>query len=135
MRLNNLFLLLISVTPFILALVFAYGPHDVTDRSESAILAVGLFGTVELITGLVLYGIWRLSTKGHRLVDPGLPDEWVEFAEVQSLRRIAVFGLSVLVGLALPLLAEFIWLGTILGRRWKPNPPPSSPPNRPGSST
>ena len=49
MVLNLYFLLLISVTPFILALVFAFGPHNFTDRRSSAIIAVGLFGGVEMV--------------------------------------------------------------------------------------
>jgi uncharacterized membrane protein len=129
MRLNTYFLLLISVTPFILALVFSYGPDSVFDRSTSAIVAVGLFGIVEAVTGLLLFAIWRHATRDRRLVDPDLPEAWVKGAESQSLRRIGIFAVSVLVGIALPLVGELIWLGTLFGRvaRRRPFPPADSP--------
>lgn len=137
MRLNTYFLLLISVTPFILALVFAYGPNTLFDRAPSAIIAVGLFGLVEAITGLLLFAIWRHATRNRHLVDPDLPEAWIRGAEGQSLRRIGIFGVSVLVGIALPLAGELIWLGTLFGRvaRRRPfspldAPPRSKPPSR-----
>lgn len=127
LRLNTLFLLLISIVPFTLALVFAFGPIYFLDRGISAEVSVAMFGTIEVGTGLVLFGIWRHATSGHLLVDPSLPPEWIGYAEQIVLIRVVVFGISVGLAFALPVVGELVWAGAILQRRYRRSPPRVAP--------
>ena len=117
LRLNTLFLLLISVTPFMLALVFAFGPTGLFSTATSARLAVALFSGVQVATGIVALAIWRQATGDHRLVDADLPAEWIRFAEVQGLWRIGIMAAALLVGLALPTFGQIVWFGALVNRR------------------
>lgn len=123
-RLNTVFLLTVSITPFMLAVVHVYGPTGLFDRSNSAILSVTLFGLVELLTGALLLLIWRHATRDFLLVDRSLPTEWVRFGEAQCIRRVLLFLVAVLAGFALPIAGELLWISPMVARRWRPVAPP-----------
>jgi len=123
-RINNLFLLEISVTPFLVGVLFEYGPSSAKGGSllsafgsqgATATEAVIIYGVTEVIAGLTLLAIWRHSTRGHRLVERSLPPEWIRVAEGDQLRLIGVFVVSIPIALVSPLLAEFVWIAMIFG--------------------
>ncbi len=113
--LNLMFLLLITITPFTLAIVFVYGPSGTLQTSDSARLAVALFSVVEGVTGLVMLAIWRHATYGRRLVDPALPDAWIRHSDDVSVRNTLIFFLAAGLALLLPIVAELVWALTLIG--------------------
>ncbi len=126
---NNMFLLLISVTPFILSVVHVYGPSGFTDMRTAAKISVALFAGIEGLTGLLLYRIWRHATVNRLLVDRNLPDAWIRYGERQSLRSIGIFAVSAVIGLLVPLVGELLWIvSPIIGRRARAFSPRSAPP-------
>jgi uncharacterized membrane protein len=134
MRLNNLFLLLISVTPFLLAIVFAYGPRSFFDLGLSSKVAVAIFSAVQVATGAVVMLIWRHASVGRRLVDADLPADLVAFVDRQAIARMAVMIIALAVALVIPLLGEVAWAGALVNR-WAIRPPALPPSGRPiGSS-
>lgn len=116
-RLNSLFLFFVSITPFTLAVVFQYGPHGFLDTSEPAKYSVMLFALFQVAAGFLLFAIWRHAIAGRKLVDPALPEVWIRETERASQIRIAWFVASIGVAAALPLVAEFVWLGPMIAQR------------------
>jgi uncharacterized membrane protein len=127
-RLNTLLLLVISISPFILAIMFNYGPSSILSTDTSAKIAVGLFAAVELVTGVVLLAIWRHATAEHRLVDPQLSPEWIRYAEQLTLRPILIFAVSLGIALVLPWFAQIAWIGVAFIRRSTPRAAPRAGP-------
>ncbi|MCI4354238.1 MAG: DUF1211 domain-containing protein [Thermoplasmata archaeon] len=117
MRLNNVFLLLISITPFLLALVFEFGPQSLFSEGFSAKLSVGLYSGAQVGTGLVFLAMWRHATTDRRLVDPQLPREWVDYVDQQGRGRVVVMAIAVVGAAILPVLGELLWIGVLLARR------------------
>ncbi len=109
-RLNSFFLLLISVTPFLVSLLFAYGVSGFGPGSLSSREAVALYGAAMAFGGCVLLGIWRHGTQGRRLVRPSLSDAWIRTTENGQLLTTATFAASVGVAFVSPLGAELIWI-------------------------
>ncbi|MGI0132321.1 MAG: TMEM175 family protein [Thermoplasmata archaeon] len=126
-RLNHLLLLLISITPFALAIVFEYGPLTPTDTAVSAKGAVALFGVLQTLTSLGFLGIWWHATRRRHLVDPDLPRAWIDHAERQSLFRVGIMAAAVGIALLLPFAGELAWGAVILQRR-ATRPPSLEPP-------
>jgi len=121
-RLNSLFLLVISVTPFLVSLLFAYGPGGFGAGTPSSRLAVSLYAAVQALGGCVLLVIWRHATSGRRLVAPSLSREWIGATEQIQLVTIGVFAASVVIALISPLAAELAWIVMIFGfsrRFWR----------------
>jgi len=117
-RLNNCFLLVIALTPFLVSVLYDYGPgSSLGPGTWSTELAVGLFATVQVIGGLLLLGIWRHSTRDHRLVEERLPKIWIRRTERGELFIIGVFAISVPVAFFVPAVAELIWIIAIVGSR------------------
>jgi uncharacterized membrane protein len=116
MRLNNFFLLCVSITPFTLALVFQYGPNGFLDTSWTSKEAVIIFSAVQVLTGVLLFSIWQHATGERRLVDPALPDIWIRETERASQLRIVWFLAAIGVALVLPQISEFMWLGPMINR-------------------
>jgi uncharacterized membrane protein len=118
-RMNNLFLLIIAVTPFLVGILYWYGPPNFSFEPGTLAVrfAVALFAVVQFLGGLLLLGIWRHSTRDHRLVEERLPQVWISRMETIELYTIVVFGLSILVALAVPSLAELVWIAAIVGLR------------------
>ena len=122
-RLNNLFLLVIAITPFLVALLLDYGPGKGTSV-ESTQLAVLLYSGVQALGGLDLLVIWRHSTRQRRLVEPDLPEEWVRGTERSQLGVVAVFLAAMPVVFLSPIVAELVWVAMlgIRPRHLRPHP-------------
>jgi uncharacterized membrane protein len=114
-RLNNLFLLTISLTPFLLALVIGYGPDHWYSTDISAKLSVALFSFLEMCTGALLWGIWKYATRMPGMVDPRVTGLYASLEERQSLARVGVFGVSLGVALVLPQIAIWLWISVLFG--------------------
>ena len=123
-RYNSFVLLVISLTPFLVSLLFAYGSSSLGPGSLSGRLAVALFATVQGLGGLALLAIWRHATRGHRLVRASLPEGWVRSTEYNQLLKVGVFFASVGIAFASPLVAELSWIVMIigLGHRFRSRP-------------
>lgn len=136
-RYNTFFLLVISVTPFLVSLLFAYVPNGFGRGSPSARLAVALYGLVQALGGTMLLVIWRHASYRRRLVRPSLPDEWIRQTEQNQLLTVVVFLASVGIAFLSPLVAELTWIIMIFGpgrrflRRSPPPLPPAAPSPRP----
>ena len=121
-RLNSFFLLVISVTPFLVSLLFAYSPNGFATGSLSDRLAVMIYAAVQAVGGCVLLGVWHHATHGSRLVAPTLPSEWIRATEQAQILTVAVFAGSIAIALASPLAAELAWIVMIFGftrRFWR----------------
>lgn len=116
--LNNLFLMIIAVTPFLVGILYYYGPGATFGvSSPSAQLAVAVYASVQGAGGLILLGVWRYSTRDHRLVRPSLPAAWIRATEQSRLAGVVVFFASVPVAFAAPLVSELMWVLMIVGIR------------------
>jgi uncharacterized membrane protein len=123
-RLNNVFLLSISLTPFLLALVTSYGPAKIDSMGASAKLSVLLFSLLEVSTGALLWAIWKYVHRVPGMVDPRVTPFYIDLEERQSLNRVALFGASAVVALVLPEVAIWMWMAVLLGGgRKKPATP------------
>ncbi len=114
-RLNSFFLLLISITPFLVSLLFAYSPDGFSRGSLSDREAVALYGAAMLAGGVDLLAIWRHATRGHRLVRPHLSERWIRSTERSQLMVVGTFGISIGVAFVSPLAAELTWIVMIFG--------------------
>jgi uncharacterized membrane protein len=114
-RLNNFFLLVISITPFLVDLLFEYGPGKGTPI-QSTQIAIVLYAGVQALGGLDLLVIWRHATHDHRLVDPSLPPEWIRGTELNQAAVVAVFLASMPVALLSPITAELVWIVMVFVR-------------------
>ncbi len=114
-RLNSFFLLVISITPFLVAILFDYGPGGSTPAAQTQ-LAIILYAAVQAVGGLILLGVWRHATAGHRLVPAELPAEWIRATEWQQWLGVGVFVVSMPVALLSPLAAELVWIAMVFGR-------------------
>jgi len=130
-RLNNLFLLVISITPFLVALLLDYGPGKGTSI-ESTQLAVLLYSGVQALGGLDLLVIWRHATRQRRLVEADLPEEWVKGTERSQLGVVAVFLAAMPVVFVSPIVAELVWVAMLGVRPRHLRPHPARIPPRPG---
>ncbi len=131
-RLNSFFLLGVSVTPFLVSLLFAYSPAGFGQGSLSAREAVALYSVAQGASGGVLLVVWRHGTQNHRLIRPKLPEEWVRATEHNLLISVGTFVVSIPVAFLSPLLAELTWIIVILGlgrRFWRAT---SLPPDKHG---
>jgi uncharacterized membrane protein len=133
-RLNNLFLLVIAITPFLVGILFDYGPGATLGRgSSSNELAVVIYASAQVLGGLLLLGVWRHSTRDHRLVEERLPVVWIRRTEDAQLTTVVVFAASVPVAFLLPFASMLMWIFVaissrhfVLGRRVRrarPRPP------------
>lgn len=114
-RLNSLFLLVISVTPFLVSLLFAYSASGWGQSSASSRDAVIIYAVVQALGGCALLGIWRHATAGHRLVRPTLSAEWIRATESRELVTVLTFASSIAIAFVSPLLAELVWIAMIFG--------------------
>jgi uncharacterized membrane protein len=115
-RLNNFFLLVIAVTPFLVGILYDYGPGNAFVPSNgSTVLAVVIFASAQVVGGLVLLGIWHHSTQDHRLVEPNLPAAWIQRTERLQLSNVAVFAISIPVAFLDPFVAMVMWIIVIVG--------------------
>jgi uncharacterized membrane protein len=137
-RLNNLFLLEIAVTPFLVGILFYFGPSATLGRgSLSSELAVVLYACVQVAGGLLLLGVWRYATHGHRLVEERLSAEWIRRTEQAQVAVVLIFSVSIPVAFLVPFVAMLLWVLVIVTSRTiilrgprrrsgQPPPPPES---------
>ncbi len=138
-RLNNLFLLVIAITPFLVDVLYFYGPGDtVGPGTISSRIAVALFAGVQVMGGLILLAIWRHSTRDLRLVEAHLPVGWIHRTEQNEIYNVSVFAASVVVAFVAPTLAMVLWVVAVIGlgharrrrprgrRRGRPSPSPGA---------
>jgi uncharacterized membrane protein len=125
-RLNNFFLLLISITPFLVGILFEWGPSFGPEANSSPVdsflpgslevrEAVIIYAVAQVIAGLTLLAIWHHATHGRRLVPPTLPADWVRVTERDQVGVVLVFAVSIPVAIASPLLSELVWILMIFG--------------------
>jgi len=124
-RLNNLFLLAISITPFLVGILFDYGPGRGVPAGSTQ-LAILLYAGVQSLAGVDLLAVWRHATRAHRLVDPALPAEWIRATERHQVAVVLVFLASMGIVAFFPVGAELAWIFMIvvMVRRPKPRLPP-----------
>ena len=82
--LNMLFLLTVSVTPFVLGVLVAGNDSD-------TILGAGLFLGTESVSSLLLTGMWYYATEDRRLVDASLSSRVIERSRAITLSRTGIF--------------------------------------------
>jgi uncharacterized membrane protein len=131
-RLNNLFLLVISVTPFLVGVLFDYGPGSTGVSLASSRLAVIIYSLAQAGGGGILLGIWRHSTRGRRLVVDDLPSEWIRTTELRQVAVVAIFLVAIPVVFVYPLAAELVWILAIVGvgrLARRAHPPPKAEPS------
>jgi uncharacterized membrane protein len=118
-RLNNIFLLIIAITPLLVGILTWYGPGNFSFEPGTLAVrfAVALFAVVQFFGGLMLLSIWRHSTRDHLLVEEKLPQVWIDRMETTEFYTIVIFGTSILIAFAVPSLAEFVWLAAVVGLR------------------
>jgi uncharacterized membrane protein len=113
--LNSFFLLMISITPFLVSLLFTYSPNGFGPGNPSSRLVVALYGAAQCLGGLVLLVIWRHASHGRRLISRTLSDEWIRLTEENQVLKVVVFGASIAVAFVAPLVAELTWIAVIIG--------------------
>jgi uncharacterized membrane protein len=90
-RLNSFFLLVISVTPFLVELLFVYSANGFAPGSISARLAVAMYALAQAAGGAVLLGIWRHASRGRHLIRASIPAAWVRVTENNQWFTVVVF--------------------------------------------
>ena len=116
-RWNQLFLLFISITPFALAILFAYPPEHFIGTGLSAKIAVALFAGIQAVNGFLLRQIWVYATREGRLVEAGLPQRWIDQAERENLTKAGIFLASIAIAFILPIAGELSWIAVAYARR------------------
>lgn len=110
-RLNNAFLFVIAITPFLVGILFYFGPGPTLGRgSLSAEVAVALYASVQVVGGLLLLGVWRYATQGHRLVEKKLSANWIRKTENAQLTTVLVFAVSIPVAFLAPVVSLVMWI-------------------------
>jgi TMEM175 potassium channel family protein len=106
---NMAVLLEVAVMPFVL---------QVYTRYSSAQVAVVLFAVLQLVTGLTLNLLWRYASSGHRLVNPELDPVEIRYFADRGLIAPLFFAVSIGVSFVSVEVAEVLWVGSIVARRW-----------------
>jgi len=106
---NMAVLLEIAVMPFVLQVYTMYSDTQV---------AVALFATMQMVTGLTLNLVWRHASGGHRLVDPNLDPAEIRYFANWGLVPVLVFAASVGLSFLTVVGAEVLWVVSIVARRW-----------------
>ena len=136
--LNNGFLLVIAVTPFLVDVLYVYGPgSSFGPGSVSNELAVALFAVVQVAGGLLMLGIWRHSTHDRHLVEERLSDAWIRRTEQGEIFTVGVFAVSIPLAFLSPLSSMLLWIIMAVGisrvrslhRRARHRPAASSAPS------
>jgi len=98
---NMMVLLEIAVMPFVLEVYAAYPQTQV---------AVVLFAFMQAVTGLTINLLWRYASKGHRLIDPGLPDREIRRNADWGLLPSAAFAASIGISFVSVPAAVVVWV-------------------------
>ena len=97
---NMVVLLEVAVMPFVLQVYTAY---------SSTQTAVVLFAFVQAVTGLTLNLLWRYASRGHRLIDPKLPEAEIRYYANRGLLSPAAFAASIALSFVSVSLAQYFW--------------------------
>ena len=115
MWMNTIVLLEIAVMPFVLGVYIAYSETQV---------AVVMFSVFQICTGLTINGLWRYASRGHRLIDPKLPEAVCSYFSNRGLITPLAFAGSIAISFVSVEGAEFFWFVplvlTRLTRRYGP---------------
>jgi uncharacterized membrane protein len=98
--LNLLFLLCITLVPFLTNLIIIY--HE-------SVLAVSLYASVQSAAGCIMFIIWKYSTDHHRFVDPSINPGFVRYLSFRAIITIFSFLLSIPIALLSPTVAQVSW--------------------------
>jgi uncharacterized membrane protein len=98
---NMMVLLEIAVMPFVLQVYAAFPGTQV---------AVVLFAFMQAVTGLTINLLWRYASKGHRLIDPRLPDAEIRLTADRGLLPSAAFAVSIGISFVSVPAAEAVWV-------------------------
>jgi len=101
MWLNMMVLLEVAVMPFVLQVFTSYSDTQI---------AVVLFAFMQLATGLTINALWRYASRGHRLIDPGLPAAEISYFANRGVLPAIAFGGSILISFVSVSWAEYFWL-------------------------
>src|SRR5215475_11046837 len=99
LRLNLLLMLFVSLLPFPTRLLSRYVTIDRAER-----VAVTVYGLTLLVTGTVLYVLWRYALRA-RLIRPDTRDEEVTLLTHRLTPGLAGYAVLILVGLFAPVVA------------------------------
>jgi len=109
MWLNMVVLLEVAVMPFVLQ-VFSNFPDTQ--------VAVVLFAFMQMATGATINVLWRYAARGHRLIDPSLPRDEIQYFANRGILPAIAFGASIAVSFVNVTWAEVVWVVPILLNRW-----------------
>jgi uncharacterized membrane protein len=129
-RRNNAFLFLISVTPFLLAIVFTFGPGKILATNLNAKIAVAIFCGTQVALALLLVSVWRKILGPPAMYDGRIGPEWIASLDRQLWTRVILFAVTFGLAFLLPIAAEFGLAGVVIYSRVG-RPPRSKAPRAP----
>jgi uncharacterized membrane protein len=114
-RMNLAILMLVAVMPFVLGVWNAFSQVPV---------AVALFAGIQAAIGLLFLALWSYATDQHRLVDPRLHQDVIEFFRWRSVLSVSIFAVSIGLAFVSVAAAEASWIGIFvamhfLAKRYK----------------
>jgi uncharacterized membrane protein len=98
--LNLLFLLCITLIPFLTNLIVVY---------NESVLAVSLYASFQALAGCFMFLIWKYSTDQHRFVDPSLDPRFVRYLSARSVTVVLSFLVSIPIAFLSPTAAQISW--------------------------
>ncbi|MGA2911984.1 MAG: TMEM175 family protein [Methanoregula sp.] len=99
--LNLIFLLFITLIPFMTALMIKY---------PGTFVAVAFFALAQAIAGIILVALWYHATKGRRFSDPDLSDMTVRYYMVRGILGSVVYLISIGIAVFNAYIAQLSWL-------------------------
>jgi uncharacterized membrane protein len=99
--LNLLFLLCITLIPFLTNLIVVY--HE-------SVLAVSLYASFQALAGCFMFVIWKYSTDYHRFVDPSINPRFVRYLSLRTVSTILSFLASIPIAIISPTAAQVSWV-------------------------
>ena len=99
--LNLLFLLCITLIPFLTNLIIIY---------HGSVFAISLYASVQATAGIIMLIIWRYATQKHRFVDRSINPTLVTYISVRNAITILSFLFSIPIALISIATAQFLWV-------------------------
>jgi uncharacterized membrane protein len=101
--LNLLFLLCITLIPFLTNLIVVY--HE-------SVLSISLYALFQALAGCIMFIIWKYSTDHHRFVDPSVNPRVVNYLSARAITTVLSFLIAIPIAFLSPTAAQ-ISLGVI----------------------
>jgi uncharacterized membrane protein len=101
--LNLLFLLCVTLIPFLTNLIVIY--HE-------SILAISLYASFQALAGCFVFIIWKYSTDQRRFVDPSIDPWFVKYLSMRAITTVLSFLICIPIAILSPVAAQ-ISLGVI----------------------